>query len=297
MKPRLRRIAILLHERHRDALSWPYRIWAMARLWERWGITVEPVWGVDRPIQADLLIPHIDLSYVPDEYWQVMQEFPGPVVNRRVRDIRKRAFSTLLVKPGDGYAGPVIVKTDANNGGRSERKILGGPEPRTALGRFLMRRQRSPSRERASLGEATSLRRYHVFERADDVPIAVYENQALVVEQYVPERRNGQFLLHHYEFFGDYEQVRTHASADPMVKTRTAKIEMAAGVPEVLREQRARLGLDYAKLDYVVQNGGAHLLDISTSIGMGREIDETLVHLSRGLAGGLSFFERVHGRE
>ncbi len=289
---RIRRIAVLLHERQRDAISWPYRLWAIARVWERRGIRVEPVWGAARRIDADLLIPHIDVSYIHDEYWQAIQDFPGPVVNRRVRDVRKRSFSNLLVHPGDGYDGPVIVKTDLNNGGRSEQKIHRGQAPKSLSELLMDRLERYPAFERRRLTSARTLRRYHVFEHARDVRPEVYANPALVVERFVPERRGGEFLLRHYEFFGDYAQGRTLACTDPFVKARPTRLEWESVLPDEIVESRRRFGLDYGKMDFVVHEGRAHLLDISRTIGMGREIDETLVQRSVGFADGLSFFER-----
>ncbi len=290
---RIRRIAILLHERQRDALSWPYRIWAMARLWERWGIEVEPVWGVDRPIQADLLIPHIDLSYIPDEYWQFMQQFPGPVVNRRVRDIRKRAFSTLLVKPGDGYDGPVIVKTDLNNGGHAERRILGEGMPAGFIEKMKFKLRRRAGAERSRLASARSLSRYHVFEKVTEVPRGVFDNPSLVVERFVPERCDGRYKVRLHTFFGDREQGRTYSSVDPFIKARQTAPGERATAPDEIRQWRARLGLDYAKLDYVIHEGRAQLLDINLAVGFTREIDERRVQMSFNLAQGISFFENA----
>ncbi len=288
----IRRIVILLHERQRDALSWPYRIWAMARLWERRGIAVEPVWGVDRPIRADLMISHIDLSYIPDEYWEFLQKFPGPVVNRRVRDLRKRAYSTLLVNPSDGYDGPVIVKTDLNNGGRSERRILGEGEPRTLMERLMDRVQRRTSVERRRLASARMLRRYYVFERAGDVPREVYENLALVVERFVPEIKDGLYLVRTHTFFGDHEQGRVFYSHDPFVKARGSSMGKRFGAPPEIVQARNRLGLDYAKLDYVIHEGRPYLLDVNTTVGFQGEVDEARVNKSHGLANGLGYYER-----
>ncbi len=288
----IRRIAILLHEQHRDALSCPYRIWAMARLWERRGIAVEPVWGVARPIHADLLIAHIDLSYIPDEYWEFLQKFPAPVVNRRVRDIRKRVYSTLLVNPGDGYEGPVIVKTDLNNGGRSERKILGEHAPRTMLERLMFRLRRSSRVERSRLGSAATLARYHVFNSVREVPPEVFENPALVVERFVPERRDGRYVMRMHTFFGDREQGRMYSSSDPFIKARQSETGSRTEAPDEIRQWRHRLALDYAKMDYVIHEGLPYLLDVNLAVGFSTEIDERRVQMSVNLAEGIEFFER-----
>ncbi len=290
----IRRVAILLHERQRDALSWPYRVWAMGRQWERVGIRVDPVWGIERPIKADLLIAHIDLSYIPDDYWEFMQKFPGPVVNRRVRDIRKRVFSEVLVRPGDGYEGPVIVKTNLNSGGRPERKILGEGAPETLMERLLGSVRRRAWVERRRLVGARSLRRYHLFASAGDVPPAVFENPALVVERFVPEIQDGLYLLRTYTFFGDREQGRHFAAAASFIRARPAsqpREDSWDRVPTDIIKWRKRLGLDYAKMDFVIHEGQPILLDVNTTPGMRGEVDETRVHQSRHLSRGLKWFE------
>src|SRR4029079_19040787 len=81
---------------------------------------VDIVNGIRRDISADLLIPHIDLSCIPDDYWAFIQSHPR-VVNRRIRDIRKTVYTTLRVRPGDGWDGPVIVKTINNCGGFADQ--------------------------------------------------------------------------------------------------------------------------------------------------------------------------------
>ena len=54
-----------------------------------------------------------------NEYGAVLDAHPR-VVNRQVRDSSKRRVSRNLVRPGDGWEGPVIVKTDRNHGGLPE---------------------------------------------------------------------------------------------------------------------------------------------------------------------------------
>ena len=82
------RIAILRHERepleHRDAylVSW------IARHWEKRGAAVEHLYGVRDFRPADLLVLHVDLSVVPDEYLRFAERYPI-VVNGRLVDIRK----------------------------------------------------------------------------------------------------------------------------------------------------------------------------------------------------------------
>jgi hypothetical protein len=62
------------------------------------------------------------MTIVPTDYSALMQRYPR-VINRRVLDISKSTISANLVRPGDPYAGPVIVKTDRNYGGLPERRL------------------------------------------------------------------------------------------------------------------------------------------------------------------------------
>ena len=117
---RAKSIAIVFHGSLKDDELSRYRIWHCARIWKQWGIKVKMHLGVDHPVEADLVIPQIDLSVFPPAYCYLLNS-RAAVVNREVVDIRKSAFSQNLVSDGDDYQGPVIVKTDANCGGNPEQ--------------------------------------------------------------------------------------------------------------------------------------------------------------------------------
>lgn len=114
-----KKIAILVHETTGPADLKTYRLFRCASIWQAMGFDVEVVRGPQRPQRADLLIPQVDLSVLPGDYRTILDAFPV-VMNRRVLDIRKSAFSPNLLRRGDSYPGPVIVKTDANFGGIPE---------------------------------------------------------------------------------------------------------------------------------------------------------------------------------
>jgi hypothetical protein len=284
----IRRIAILLHERHRGALSTSYRIWGMAALWREQGIVVEPVWGIARDVDADLLIPHLDLSYIPDDYWQFIQRHPN-VVNRAVRDIRKRAISTNLVTPEDSWQGAVIVKTDRNYRGIVDAQLL--DKPPTLMRRALHRVIQPPLIERKILGRRTTPHRYHIFRTKHDVPRRVWTNPALVVERFLPERRGTQYVMRAWAFFGDRGQTKIFYGDDPLIKGRNSEMHVLTDPPPAaLLEARHRLGLDYAKMDYVIHDGQAVLIDVSLTQGL--RVPTERLERSRHMAEGLSYFER-----
>ena len=288
----IRSIAVLFHERDRHALTAWYRVWAMAPHWRERGITVEPVWGIGRSIEADLLIPHVDLSYIPDDYWAVIQKHPN-VVNRHVRDIRKTVISENLVRRGDAWTGSVIVKTNNNGRGWMEHVLLGRASPKTGPIAWLQQLASSAWIERKRLGRIRYPARYYIFDRAADVPNGVWSNPALVVERFLPEREGEKYVMHTYSFFGDREQGRTFRGDDPWVKALNSAMGEPTRPPEAIVAARHRLKLDFAKIDYVLHEGAAVLLDVNRTPGMGGPIDARRIERSAELARGLDYFQRV----
>ncbi len=286
----IRSIAVLFHERDRHALTAWYRVWAMAPHWRERGITVEPVWGIERAIEADLLIPHVDLSYTPSAYWEVIQRHPR-VVNRAVRDIRKTAVSTNLVRRGDGWRGPVIVKTNNNGRGWMEHMLLENGSPESRIGRIARRIVEHPWIERRRLGRVRMPARYYIFESTDAVPRDVWQNEALVVERFLPERAGEQYAMRTYTFFGDRSHGRIFRGPDPWMKAWNSEMGEPATAPESIVAVRRRMGLDFGKIDYVIHEGEAVLLDVNRTPGMSGPIDAERVRKSAELANGLSSFD------
>ncbi|GJQ28857.1 MAG: hypothetical protein HBSAPP03_07410 [Phycisphaerae bacterium] len=287
--PPIRSIAILFHERHRGAEGMNYRIWAIAANWRAAGIKVDPVWGPSRQIDADLLIPHLDVSYIPDDYWAVIQRHPN-VVNRRVRDIRKAAYSVNIVKPGDSYDGPVIVKTNGNCGGNFDEWLEGGGRPVSLPARALRRLKQLPVVERRRLGSARTLARYYLFDSPRQVPRAAFANPHLVVEKFLPERRDGRYICRLWNFLGDRSLGRILSSEEPIVKSWNSTMEERTEVPPEIAAWRDRLGVDYGKIDYVIHNGVPVLIDVNTTPTVTGPILPRHVERSAVLAEGLAAF-------
>ena len=114
------RIAVLFHARERGLDPARYLVHHLAEPWREDGHDIVYVYGIKRFVPADLALVHVDLSIVPEDYLDFAAQYPI-VLNGRVRDIRKTTTSRYLVRPGDGWDGPVIVKTDLNHGGSPER--------------------------------------------------------------------------------------------------------------------------------------------------------------------------------
>src|SRR3954465_10131149 len=68
---------------------------------------------------GDVAIMHVDLSLIPAAYSDAAKRYPV-VINGAAIDVRKRLVSRNLVTRGDGWSGPVIIKTDLNYSGIPE---------------------------------------------------------------------------------------------------------------------------------------------------------------------------------
>jgi hypothetical protein len=231
----------------------------MAEQWRALGHEVEFVYGAAGRATADLLVPNVDLTVLPPEYVRYFDAFER-VVNRQVIDISKRSFSRLGVRKGDGYSGPVIVKSDLNSGGRPERKAYGKTWRDRKIARWLFRRDAITGfHPRLPVDPA----RYPVFDSPGDLPRGTLGNPRLHVERFVPERDGDLYCTRSYAFAGTAElAVRTKARV-PVVKARGIVDRTEVEVPDELRAVREELGFDYGKFDYTMFDGELQLLDIN----------------------------------
>jgi len=253
------RIAVLFHERSARGHRPRWIVLAMAEQWRAMGHAVEFLFGVRRRVAADLLVPNVDLTRLPREYVEFFDAYER-VANRRVIDIAKRSFSRLGVRPGDGYAGPVIVKTDLNSGGWPERKAYGKAWRDRRIARWIFRRDPVTGfHPRLPVDPA----RYPVFDSVDDLPRGTLSNRRLHVERFVPERDGALFCTRSYAFAGTHEFAVLTKAPHPVVKARGIVERAEVAVPEELRSVRARLGFDYGKFDYALVAGEPQLFDIN----------------------------------
>jgi len=280
----LKRVVILLHDCQRRRGPSNYLIHALAEVWRTSGLDVSWVYGIrDRP-EADLLIPQIDLTHLPDDYVEFIGSYPN-VVNRHVVDISKRSFSEHLLEEGDDYQGPVIVKTNNNFGGRQERWLV---LHRYRLLSWLYRRA-LPLTWRALRGLARQrvLDEYPIFNSLAEVPRGVFSNKALVVEQFLPEREGERYFMRHYLFFGDHTRNVRVAGKQPFLKrSACVPVDENLPVPAELTSLRRRLGFDFGKFDYTIHHGQVVILDVNwTPASPGTA--EVAARAKRALAGGI----------
>lgn len=237
-------------------------------VWRDMGFHVEVHRGLSDPPPADLAVLHVDVTVIPEPYLALARRYPR-TLNLRVRDISKRRVSTGVVRLGDGYEGPVMVKTNLNSAGMMELEhtLRRGGFPRLVhrLRKLLPWYCRD------------YLRRYRIFERRSEVPALAWINRDLVIERFQPERAGDEYCLRTWFFFGDQESNSLSYADEPVIKGRlVTRRETAVEVPAELRAIRRRLGFDYGKFDYSLIDGRPVLYDANRTPTWGGVSSEAL---------------------
>jgi len=285
------RIAVLFHERDRRRDLAVYSVYHLAQFWREAGHDVRFVFGPRDYTPADLGFLHVDLSVVPAPYLELAARYPLQV-NGRVKDIRKSAFSRNLVRAGDTWDGPVIVKSNLNCAGRPERLLS---EPAWVRAHAITRRAERFVRRVTGAPLFDDSRDYLVLAHRAEVPAHCFRDRRFVVEKFLPEIENGLYHTRIFQFLGDRWTCTRLAAREPIVNT-AATVDTADVTPEPeILDWRRRLHLDYGKLDYVVRPGGVELLDVNKTTGAVRARPD-LEALRRHRAEGIEFFLRG-GRE
>jgi hypothetical protein len=241
---RRRRIAVLFHEGQEPARAVFYAIHHLAEIWRADGLDVVYLFGVEEFVPADVVIVHVDLSVVPDEYLDFARRYPV-AANGGLRDIRKSNYSTLRVARDSAYAGRVIVKSNYNYAGVPERVLgVSNGEP-----------------------EFEAQTDYRVYDSVAAVPAPVFDDEGLVVERFVPEYEDGRYHVRTLDILGDRHTSLRSASDHHVVTDSTAEEFEPVEPPAELFEIRRRFGVDYGKLDYVVHDSVVTLLDVNKTVG------------------------------
>jgi hypothetical protein len=270
-------IAVLIHE-HDEYDDTSYILRSIAKVWKQDGRRVTVIRGFGKRIEADAAILHVDLTVVPEEYLEFIRQYPV-VLNGSVKDISKRKISNHLVRFGDGYKGPVIVKTNRNFGGNREAEL-----PRRV--KFAHRcvravRRRLPWMYQSQMGVWD----YPIYQSTAEVPWAVWFNRNLIVERFLPERQDGFYCLRSWIFLGDADRNVIMYANQPIIKSRVAVRTEPAEVPDELRKIRRELGFDFGKFDYGIIDGRVVLYDANRTPTVGVKFDEqTLKKWADGIA-------------
>lgn len=237
-----------------------YMVARLADMWREKGyrVTVGPA----EILEADIGVVHVDRTEVPASLIPA-NPHRRPLLNAAITDISKRAISNRLLDPGSDYRGEVIVKTNANAFGARELRELSKLNP-ARVGRRLTRWL--PWQLVRQLPKQS----YPILPSARHVPGWVWRRDDLVVERFLPERVGRQFALRVWLFFGDREYGVRMFSDSGIVKAKNiTHYEYLDRVPESLRRERRRLGMDFGKFDYVVVDGEAILLDVNKTPTVG----------------------------
>jgi hypothetical protein len=288
------RIGILIHKDDVAFIYFKYLIKLLIKEWKDLGFAVEIIRGTDRFVPVDVVICHIDLTVVPNEYKEFLAQYPV-VINGNVPDISKTKISSNLVGKDDAYAGPVIVKTDRNSGGFSEERMIGrrhllraATARLTSLGRPIGFFRQTTQPAWADVRQMKS-GEYPVFSSLREVPPGIFENQHLVIEKFLPEVRGDRYHIRYYHFLGDKEFAQIYQSTSMVVKASASIGEEIVPTPPELREIRKQLGLDYGKIDYVVRDGNVILLDVNPTPALPVQFGSRIAkHLAGGVASKLT---------
>jgi hypothetical protein len=257
-------ITIITNEFNRKIEGTRYFLAHLAKLWEQQGVKVHVSEGCNY-IPADIAFIHVDTSVVADEYLELGKRYPV-ALNGTVKSILKSRISKYLLKRGDPYTGPVIVKTDANYGGANEfvNAVKSGHSG------FIDPEVERPWRKR----EVMDSLNYPVFKSLSEVPSGVWKNNKLVVEKFLPEQlENGDYRLCTYVFLGEQECALWMTSPEPVLKSAVATdAGMIDEIPQSIREIRKASGFNYGKFDYTEVDGEVIVFDMNKTPALGSNL-------------------------
>ncbi|MEM1111731.1 MAG: hypothetical protein AAGI11_07470 [Pseudomonadota bacterium] len=252
------RIAILLHENAKPRNLQGYDIGVFAECWREDGHRVDILYGPQAEAKADLCIVHVDLSVVPERYIEFARRHPV-VLNAEVRDIRKRHISRNLLREGNDYSGPVILKSDFNCGGWPEQVLTAG---RVSRGIKQMTR---PLRRLAGL--ITTQRDYRLYDSYAEVPARYRHDDSLVIEKFLPQVEDGMYCIQSYRFFGSCAESGRNFSPNPVVIGHSSvRQEYAEPHPDVVR-YATDMQLHFGKIDYCIHQGELEIIDVNKTPG------------------------------
>jgi hypothetical protein len=238
---------VIITDTYDDFHNREYLLEMLFPYWTNLGHHVSVVTGEQEWPDADVAFMHVDLSVIPDSYVQAAKRYPV-VFNGKALDIRKRKFSTMILRRTDTWPGRVIVKTNLNNKGHGEAR------------RYRIMRERNLPIDVPPEGISV-LNAYPMFDSMQQVPAQVWETPGVVVERFVPERDESGFWMRTWVFLGAAERCNRFLSKKAIVKGSNVIAKEPCTVPDEIRWARTRLGFDYGKFDFVIHQGKPILLD------------------------------------
>ena len=201
----------------------------------------------------------------------------------------REATAGIEFMRGDGYQGPIIVKTSDNAAGGPER--LG--KPQLLLHRIWKKFNRELTR-RAPPGipfqqpSITTKQHYRIFPERSMLPVGWLDRDDIVVERFRPERFGDSYALREWYFLGDREVCRCEISSDPISTYGEWCPSLDAPPPQSIRQVREDLRIEYGKIDYAIDGDGVPILfDVNKTIGGGTKDSEWTLRTTKILSQGL----------
>lgn len=236
---------VLLEHQLQPRLRIPYMAHAIAQRWERAGHRVVYHRGTGAPPPGDVALLHVDLTVIPVPYRELARRYPR-VLNAATWDISKSRYSVCRLARGDVWAGPVIVKTEANHGGLVDATLR-----RIAIAEGIA----------TDIPAIATMKGYYLCASMELVPEEAWVTNGIIVEKYVPERDAAGNYVRVWTFFGAEERSSRYLSHEPLVRAVNFVSREVVDVPDELRAMRARMGFDFGKFDYVRHEGRFVLID------------------------------------
>jgi len=256
---------------YRSYRNSPYLLFDVLKALEQMGHSWHVMRGPGKKVHGDVGILHTDCTIASDEYLALARNFRVPL-NFNVRDISKRFVSGAVLSENEDWRGPVIIKSNLNCGGASER-----------------RHNDDARREGRALPypNVGLVERYTILPSRNEVPVSIWADPGLVVEKFVPEREKDGYAVRTWVFMGENERCTRHVSTEQIVKAAGVTSRTASPVPDEIRAERKRLGFDFGKFDFVIYDGEPILLDANRTPGISATLREFLQAGARNLAEGL----------
>jgi hypothetical protein len=260
----------LVHEGYGPVADGGYLINLMIPLWEKMGCRVMQASALEPWPEADGAFIHVDLSVVPASYTEQAARYEYRW-NSSIHDIRKRSLCTGLIQPEAVYEGPVMVKTNLNHAGIPERNRVihqNLQRRRKWLKKFWPGwRQKHLEVEPSQLNKS----HYQVFPSLDQVPPEMRYSEDWVMQTFLTEPMAEGYALHEYYFLGGAGYVRAEVGAEPCFTSGRIVSERVDSIPPELLALRRRLGLDYGKIDFIMQENRPFVFDVNKTVGFSTE--------------------------
>lgn len=249
----LDRIAILNNSGHTSG-DRTHLAALLADNWRANGIEVIDLSGTGTFVEADLLFLNLSRAVIPADYARFAAQYPVSF-NTGADDLRKHRYADGLLKAGAPYRGAVIVRTDLGftaplHASNARRGLFGWRNAARSNG---PRPQSNPESGN-----------YRIFASINDVP-AEYFGPEYIVQKFLPEEKDGRFVLRQYYFLGDMHFLSLQTSGAAIIHTGTPMSLEEWAPPHELLALRERLGLEYGRIDFVQVDGKPFVTSVNRS--------------------------------